>query len=699
VHAIEFSPAQHYTVTFDNAVTVTGDATAAGGVLVGLPAFGSKMSFNDDLSITTSGGATGFTATGIVDVLAAGNCTITSTDAQALLLQSGFGSLTFDSVTATGSGVVNGVEVFAWNGSVDCGTGSLTGSSLALHVGGGSSNFTYAGAISASGGDAINVNSRSGGSVTLTGNITGGWGKIADIHDNSGGSVLVSGSISQPVGTSTGIHVYSNSGGTVTFSGASKQIVSSGWGVQVRDSSADASTGFTGGGLSITTTAGIPGFVATGGTVAVTGSNNTINSGTAMALSVANATIAAAGMTFQSISVSGATNGIALSNTGSLGSLFVTGDGSTLGSGGSLNGIVNEAVSIMSSKGADLRFMNISDTNSDAVYAEDVSSLTLVKCSIDDGGDETNDQGVELRNVDEVLIDTVSFDSIAEDAILLYQDAGSSTVTITGCQFGDHQAIGRSGVNVILFGSANADVTITGSTFTLNDNALEAVMSYTAATHTGTYALRVDDCVIDGSNAGENGTLQLDSQGDGSETYEITDNNLTAGVSRGPSLSFIGPADATVTIDNNQLTSSNLDNSGGFTILQTGVGTVDATISSNVVTGVGSDAIYVLASGNSVDGHENDSIEMKVTVTDNTTSTRPGTEPGLFVDVDDDNDACVTVTANTFNGTGNDIFLRRAMSGGPSLKVSAADSSALAAANNGAQVSESGTITYGVTCP
>src|SRR5258708_4052416 len=85
---------------------------------------------------------------------------------------------------------------------------------------------------------------------------------------------------------------------------------------------------FPGGSLGLTTTSG-SGFSATGGgTVSVTGANNTISSTTGTALNVVSTTIGGSGLTFKSINSNGAASGIILSTTGA-GSLTVTGDGAS----------------------------------------------------------------------------------------------------------------------------------------------------------------------------------------------------------------------------------------------------------------------------------------------------------------------------------------------------------------------------------
>ena len=190
---------------------------------------------------------------------------------------------------------------------------------------------------------AINqVNVVGGTSALSLTNVTAtGTGAItvsnATFTNTSGAEVLINGgnipvtfassvTISSNAGRS--IDIQNRTGGTVTFGGP---ITDTGQGIFL-NANGLSTIAFTGG-LTLNTGAN-PAFTATaGGTVTATQNNttivNTITTTTGVGLQVANTTIGAAGLTFRSISVNGAANGIVLSNTGSAGGLTVTGNGGT----------------------------------------------------------------------------------------------------------------------------------------------------------------------------------------------------------------------------------------------------------------------------------------------------------------------------------------------------------------------------------
>jgi hypothetical protein len=149
----------------------------------------------------------------------------------------------------------------------------------------------------------------SGGTFPLTigATISNNAGRSIDIQNRTGGTV----SFSQPItDTGTGIFLNANTGSTINFTGA----------------------------LTLSTGAS-PAFTATGGgTVSVTGSANTITTTTGTALNVANTTIGASGLTFRSISANGAPNGIVLNTTGTSGGLTVIGDRTNTAVGGNGSG-------------------------------------------------------------------------------------------------------------------------------------------------------------------------------------------------------------------------------------------------------------------------------------------------------------------------------------------------------------------------
>ena len=240
-----------------------------------------------------------------------------NTGAITAITSSGATGVTVSVGNITTSGPVNAVTLTNTTGSVTIAGGTLTGGAGAVfNVSGGSATIACAAAINqaTAGQRLVNIQSITGGSVTISGNLSS-------------------------TGTSTGINVSSCTGGTITFGGSTKTLNTPGITPITMTSNAGTTINFTGGGLAITSTTAT-GFNATGGgTISVTGAGNTITSTTGTALNVANTTIGASGLNFQSISSSGGANGIVMNNVS--GNLTVTGDGSGFanGSGGSLSNI------------------------------------------------------------------------------------------------------------------------------------------------------------------------------------------------------------------------------------------------------------------------------------------------------------------------------------------------------------------------
>jgi hypothetical protein len=143
-----------------------------------------------------------------------------------------------------------------------------------------------------------------------------------------------------------------------------------------------------GGGLQVTTASAI-GFNATGaGTVGVFGDTNTISTATGTALRVENTTLESLGMQFLSVSAgtssAGPVNGIVLNNTGADGTVTVTGDGTTSGSGGTIQNASGDAISLNATLSgnvkANLQWMNITN-NQRGIVCTNTSSDTA-NCDI-----------------------------------------------------------------------------------------------------------------------------------------------------------------------------------------------------------------------------------------------------------------------------------------------------------------------------
>ncbi|HEU4452957.1 MAG TPA: Ig-like domain-containing protein, partial [Longimicrobium sp.] len=308
-------------------VTNAGNATEArvsgGGITLGQNNRVHGLRLGTTSGTGIAGASFGTLTVDDVKILAAG--------VPALSLAGGTASVVLDSLSSSGG--ARNVHLAGVGGTVVLGTGALSGSTAAaLADSAGSGTVTYAGSIASGSGRSVSIRSRSGGSVSLSGNLT-----------DAAAGLLVQGS-----------------SGAISFTGAAKTFTTGAATAVSLVGNAGASIVFAGGGLAITTTSGA-GFSATGGgTVQVTGAVNTVNTGAGTAVDIQNTTIGASGVVFQSVSANGATQGIVVSNTGS-GGFGVTGDGSTAGSGGTIQNTSGDGVRIATAQNASLQFLNLTN--------------------------------------------------------------------------------------------------------------------------------------------------------------------------------------------------------------------------------------------------------------------------------------------------------------------------------------------------
>jgi hypothetical protein len=161
----------------------------------------------------------------------------------------------------------------------------------------------------------------------------------------------------------------------------------------------------------------------------VTGAANVVSTTTATAVNVANTTIGAANVTFQSVSASGApTAGIILNNTGVSGSLVVTGTGVTAGSGGTVQNCVQRGGQFTSTQGLSLSNMSFSGNGT-------ANLATAAICGDDANGTNTNcAAGIDLQNVTTVSLTRVTVTGGAQIGINGKTVSGLTlnTVTVSG---------------------------------------------------------------------------------------------------------------------------------------------------------------------------------------------------------------------------------------------------------------------------
>jgi hypothetical protein len=275
-------------------------------------------------------------------------------------------------------------------------------------------------------------------------------------------------SISNAVGT--GFQVGS-SNATISYAGTIS--ATSGAGVSLTNNTG-STIGFTGT-LSLSTGSN-PAFVATGGgTVTSTDTASTLTTTTGTALNVANTTIGAGGLKFRSISAgtaaSGPTNGIILNTTGSLGGLTVSGTGSA-GSGGTIQKTTSDSVSLTSTKGVNLSWMNIQNSTRSGILGTTVTDLSLSGCSLTGNGTTSADCGIKVTNLagSSTFSNTTVTGSALANVFIDNTASAISSFSITG---GSYSNLGTTfGGNSILLDIRGTSTLTTGniSGITLSNN-------------------------------------------------------------------------------------------------------------------------------------------------------------------------------------------------------------------------------------
>jgi methionine-rich copper-binding protein CopC len=500
----------------------------------------------------------------------------------------GFGTLTVADVTVSTTGtaldLANGTASAVFNAvSSSGGTHNVNLSNLAGTL------IANGGALSGSTGTAFNVDQGTA-NVTYAGSITSGV-RTVSITNRTGGTVTLSGAISE---TGTGIYLNANTGSTITFSGA-----------------ITASTGAN------------PAFTATGGgTVNATGAGSTLSTTTATALNVANTTIGASGLTFQSISAgtsgSGPASGIVLDHTtGSSGGLAVTGTGAA-GSGGTIQKATGPGIALTSTANVSLSSMNVRNGASKGLLGTDVTSLALHGSSFTDNGVASTDDGIQLNNLlgtvaitgttvtgsahNNVFIDntsgtlasfTLSGGQFASNGVtfgndgILFRIRGTAVVTsasLSGATFSGNQATGLQ----VLSGDTGsiAAFTVSGNTFTDNNIAIDFEASETSSlgfkvlnnTAKGSNSHAIN--VFTASGAGTGGTVAGRIMGN-----VIGDPNVAgsgSAIGNGIRVNINGGAAATVLLDSNTI--RQCPNGRGIEVIgRNGTGGLDATVTNNDV--------------------------------------------------------------------------------------------------------------------
>ncbi len=329
-------------------LTVTGMSNlsigAAGGETAGLVF--DTVTFDSDL------------ATGGIQAVNAGALTIGTTGARVqgdgLSLTNVSGALTFDDLDIANTG----------------GTGLLVANSktnsFLLTTADGSFDTTFGTAVNL---DPLTVNMKLS-SVTAT---NGAYGIQLDQVE---GFFTVTGAVNVTNATIAGIAVENNTGQTdaldATFNGAVTINNTVGAGLSLTNN-AGATIIFGGGGTGVdVVTTGGAALNASGGTLSIAGSGNSLTSGTGQTMTLSGLTVGAPGINFNSVSANGAATGIVLTN------VTATGGGTIYLSTVNLQGITSRGIDVNTALGAALVITDLDiGLNSTTAVAFDLNGAAL----------------------------------------------------------------------------------------------------------------------------------------------------------------------------------------------------------------------------------------------------------------------------------------------------------------------------------
>jgi hypothetical protein len=601
-----------------------------------------------------------------------------SSSAGAVIAGNGFGTLVAAAMAVSANGgasldLANGTAAAVFTALYSAGSPA---EGLRL-VGAGGSVAAPAGLITGAAGAAVMISG--GGDVAYGGNIVNTAGRSVLVQNRTGGEVTLSGDVQDG---GTGIRVAGNSGGTIAFTGGSKVLNTGASPAVSLEDNAGAIIQFAGGGLSLTTSTATAFSAEGGGTLTVTGANNVVGTTAATAISIANTTIGAAGVTFRSVSATGGPNGIALASTGSLNGLQVTGTGAP-GSGGSITNVVGGdgatsgiAVYLAGVRNVELRSMALSNASNFAVRGDGVEGFVLENVVVggSNGDNALLGEGsisfTGLTGAARIAGSTVS--GGFTDNLRVRNTSGTlDRLRITESTFGLNSiASSNDGVRLEASGGAVLNVSVEGSTFVGARADVFDLLLQGGAVSDLVFA---HNSVANAHPAQVNGAASMVILGTGSGTaltYAITDNTFRdpAGsaivVRKGSSASFAG------SITDNTIGVSGVANSGsrqgsGIDARAEGGGTHTVRVAGNSIRQYNNFGI-LLQVGAGGTGAMNASVTGNTIAQPGTTSfVMNGIQLNAGTNTGDAHQVCLALAGNSMMGSGanggTDFRLRQRM--------------------------------------
>ncbi len=527
------------------------------------------------------------------------------------------------------------------------------------------------------------INDGTGAALSLaSGTLDATFGSLASTNAGTTGVNLssVSGSLTSTTTTiqnpaGAGIQV-SNSAAAVSF-GNTTVNGSGDTGVKLQSNSGNVSFGS----FDIAPDSGKSALVATSNTGTIKTASGTVSTPSAVAIQIAGASAVSKtplNVTLTSVSANNAANGILLTDTS--GSFSVTGNGSTAGSGGTIQSITNRGASFVDASNVSLKYMNF--TNADTTNG---SGCTSLDSSVDANTNISCNAAIYLKDVTNAALDHIVIDGSEQAGINGNNVTGftlsNSEVKNAGTKTQSGGIVPESGVQFVnLRGSAS----ITGSN--IHDN---AVSNLAVHNNSGTLiSLAISNTTFsmtgNGTTTNNAGAAGIDFSGQSTADMSLSLKNstVTKSAQDGLDSSAIGSAKTNTDIEANAFT-----NNGQRAMSITGQDSavVTFTVKNNTpITGQVASAINAELLTNA-DTSVTQNATLTGTITGNSIGTPgvagSGSSGGDGIDISSDTSpgqtgtVTVAVTNNSINGIENiGIFVANG-DGNSTMNVTATDNS------------------------
>jgi VCBS repeat-containing protein len=442
----------------------------------------------------------------------------------------------------------------------------------------------------------VNATSASGVGIRGTSVTTATVGSNTTVSSNSGGGVVLSGaaggeiSIGSTIENQNGsvVSIANRNSGTVTLSG---NITSANGGVSA-SSNTGANIAYTGT-LNLTRSSGET-FAATGGgSVKATGSGNKATTTSATAVRVTGTTIASGGVNFQSVSSTGATNGIVLENTGSTAGLTISGTGSA-GSGGTITTSTGPGILLNSTSSVSLASVKVTNGGDDGIRGSNVSGFSLTGSSeVTGNGNAVTENGLDFVNLTgTVNLTKATVSASGERNVAVVNESGTVNATFLEGTY-SNTANSVVGGDAIFFEGTNTgtiNATIEKATFTNNRD--DHVQVTTDAANTTTENVTIKENTMSNTVGQPGGAVTLNPGGNATMEASVLNNTITGARIEGITVDTPGsqispqPAQVDVTISGNTVGNPAVSQSGSSSgnavgVRSNGAATVDALITNN----------------------------------------------------------------------------------------------------------------------